>query len=176
MSEYDRKRCALFASASTESNGEYERRGAPNTDKARRDQYIGKAGEIAARAILSGALLVSLVDMEIYSKDNKSWEPDLLIDNRVRVHVKTCDQWESTLPESWIFQAWDREVFQDFTDEDLVMFVTRTDEAEWTVRFVIRVSELHRHKLFDAPLARRHREHKRAVYASRLEAFREDAS
>lgn len=121
---------------------------------------IGKLGEFAVRRLLkSRGLNCSPVNLEV--TNNKSFDADLIIAGRIRVHVKSQDVPQAKgFGLSWSFGIGDKdgnkgghrdkEIFDHYTDTD--MLITCIVADEWIgVCAEIPVHKLHDLNLFRDP-------------------------
>ncbi len=119
---------------------------------------VGKLGEFAVRRMLqSQGHPVSPVNLEVTT--HKTWDADLLIAGRVRVHVKSQDVPSAKgFGLSWSFGIGDKngnqgghrdkEIFDSYRDVDQVVFCLVNEEDGW----VGICAELPVHKLHDLNL------------------------
>lgn len=127
----------------------------------RHQNLVGKLGEFAVRRMLTNnGTACSPVNLEVTT--HKSWDADLMIAGRVRVHVKSQElEQAQRFGLSWTFGIGDKngnkhghqdkEIFKDFTAADMVVFCLVCDE--WIgVCAQLPVHKLHALNLFHDPL------------------------
>ena len=107
LDQYTLKRCKLFADFSAEtSSDEYAKRNQNNIEKIKLDIYRGKAAEFMVyNYLVNRGNKVNLPDLEIYSKNQKSFDADLIC-GKHNIHVKSCVV-NNKFPVSWMFQKKD---------------------------------------------------------------------
>lgn len=115
--------CENFADRVVYTNkDEYAKRKQSNLQKIKQDIFVGKLAEWGIYFIYlqRGRKNVSVPDMNIYSKENKSFDPDLRW-GLFNLHIKS-QNFESAdrYGDSWIFQA--KDPLFDFSNEyDIVV-------------------------------------------------------
>jgi len=87
----DFKKASEFADLRVEgSSGFYKSRGGGKVDKLKSDIRHGLLGEICvSKYFRSVGLSCTRPDTSIYSSKNKSYDPDLIVNNKARIHCKT---------------------------------------------------------------------------------------
>lgn len=157
-------KCRQFATDSLDTSvDQYARRG---QDPSKRQRMIiqltnGKlAEEISHATWLPYFSDLSSPDYNVYSKKDKSWDPDLTSESsNIRIAVKAKDardaaEWGA----SWIFEKTDRKIFgskldnQDLDPNQYVcMVVVDLLGLKGEVKACVRLQWLHDNKLFEKP-------------------------
>lgn len=158
-------KCDAFAVASAPTNmSALSRRGQTNPEAIKRQIRTGKIAEVLVHQEASKTFAkLSEPDFNIYTKKEKSWDPDLRdLDGFVRLAVKSqeVDQ-ANQYHESWVFQFndgkkydCDTEIFGKTIDPNqYVAFVLlNTPKRTGQIRAIVKVQWLHDKKLFQ-PMA-----------------------
>lgn len=123
---------------------------------------IGKLGELAVRRMIqSQGVNCSHVNLEVTTL--KSWDADLIIAGRIRMHVKSQDVPSAIrFGLSWTFGIGDKngnkgghldkEIFDSYTDTDMVAFCLVNEEDGWVgICAELPVYKLHDLNLFRDP-------------------------
>ena len=114
--------CEAFASRVVSTNkDEYARRKQSNLTKIKNDILVGKLAEWGVYFIyLQRGRYLNTPDMQVYSKEHKSFDPDLRW-GLYKLHIKSQTQ-ESFVRygDSWIFQAKDP-LFEFSNEYDIVI-------------------------------------------------------
>lgn len=157
-------KCREFATNSLDSSvDQYARRG---QDPSKRQRMIiqltnGKLGEELAHATYNSYFSeLSLPDYNIYSKKEKSWDPDLTdAPSNTRIAVKTKDardalEWGA----SWIFEKTDKKIFGSKLDNQnldpnqyVCMVVVDILGLKGEVKACVKLQWLHDNNLFEKP-------------------------
>ena len=139
-----------------------------NNNKIINDHFVSKLGEEAARIVLGQFAVIVGPDYLVYNKRDKSWQSDLFVNN-IGIAVKT--QKRSTAKRyslSWTFQC--SRLRSDpilLQPKAWVIFVEFDDLSVDAVCYVyppFKIEEL----LFEEPVLRYLKEHKKVVYARTL--------
>ena len=178
-------RCIKFAQDSVGTNTDrYARRNQFNPVKIKDDIKSGKLAEEVVYGKLS-ELYPNLTkpDYTIYSKKDKSWEPDLKdTTSQLRVAVKSQDlKSEVAYGSSWVFQYGDGKrdcdtgIFGKVIDPNhYVCFVSLATQLRFaTIKAIVKVQWLHDKKLFKEMRLASLRGNKLAVYYSDLEQYQD---
>jgi hypothetical protein len=90
ITDYNKARCHIFAEYSVESSaGEYARRNQSDPQKIQLDIYRGKMAEfMVCDYMASKGNNISKPDLEIYKSFQKSYDADLVCNNK-NLHVKS---------------------------------------------------------------------------------------
>lgn len=173
------QKCEQFAqdSASTSAD-KYARRNQFNLEKIKKDIRNGKIGEQGTYSVISQQYPnLSLPDYNIYSKQDKSWSPDLNDPSGIRIAVKSQDI-DSAINygESWVFQFnnganydCDTGVFKEKDDNHYVAFnALNVPKRFGTIRAIVKISWLHEKELFKEMKVHQLRGNKVAVYLDDL--------
>jgi hypothetical protein len=173
--------CAKFATASVQSSiDKYKRRNQFNVEKIIKDIKVGKLGEECVYDLVSKTYpTLSKPDYNIYDKKDKSWLPDLKT-NEFFLAVKTQNI-DSAIAygESWVFQYnfgknydCDKGIFKSEDDNHYVAFVAMNVPKRFAnIRAIVKVSWLHKNKLFKEMKKENLRGNKLAIYYNDLEQF-----
>lgn len=159
------EKCEKFAVASAPTNmTALGRRGQTNPEAIKRQIKTGKIAEVLVHLEVSKNFpKLSEPDFAVYTKKQKSWDPDLKdVDSGVRIAVKSQEV-EQALQyhESWVFQFndgksfdCDTEIFgKDIDPNQYVSFVLlNTPKKTGQLRAIVKVQWLHDKKLFQ-PMA-----------------------
>lgn len=157
--------CEKFAQASAPTNmSALSRRGQTNPEAIKRQIKTGKIAEVLVHGEVTKEFpKLTLPDFNIYTKKDKSWDPDLRdADSSLRLAVK-AQEYESALQyhESWVFQFndgknydCDTEIFgKNINPNQYVAFVLlNTPKRTGQIRAIVKVQWLHDKKLFQ-PMA-----------------------
>lgn len=149
--------------------------------KFSKDITIGKIGEeFVYRKYIQFIHNLKSPDYNIYSINDKSWEPDLKdLSSNLSIAVKSQDI-RSRLDngESWVFQLGssgkdtDKEIFNELNEDSYVAFVSlNIPKRIGEIKAVVKLSWLHKNKLFKPMQIDRLQSNKIAVYFSDLEVF-----
>lgn len=165
------ERCVNFSNEIDTSF--YSRRNQDNNEKRKKDQLIGKLGEILSYNYLINKIKdLSYPDFNIYDKKNKSWDFDLK-GIGFNIHVKSQDISQSKkYGESWIFQAggkykgYDKEIFDKISPNQFICFcIIDLDKNFGKIKSICKLEHLHENNLFKLPKVVRLQEmNKLAVY------------
>lgn len=171
FSEEEFSKCTEFANKIDTSF--YSRRNQFDNDKRKKDQLIGKLGEIISFNYLNNKIKdLSYPDFNIYDKKQKSWDFDLKA-NGFNIHVKSQDIVQSKrYGESWIFQAggkykgYDKEIFDKISPNQFICFcVIDLENKSGVIKSIVKLEYLHDNKLFKLPkLPKLQEMNKMAVY------------
>jgi hypothetical protein len=174
MTTYDSKliispeiaeKCEKFAIASAPTNmSALSRRGQTNPEAIKRQIKTGKIAEVLVHLEVSKNFpKMSEPDFGVYTKKEKSWDPDLKdTESGIRLAVKSQEV-EQALQyyESWVFQFnagknydCDKEIFgKDIDPNQYVSFVLlNAPKKTGQIRAIVKVQWLHDKKLFQ-PMA-----------------------
>jgi len=181
---YDK--CSKFSKDSVLTSADkYARRNQLDVEKIAKDIRNGKIGEQGVWDILVKSYPeLSAPDYTIYSKKDKSWDPDLKDNNSgIRIGVKSQDI-ESSLSfgESWVFQFGnggkydcDSGVFKETDLNHYISFVSlNVPKRRGEIRAIVKVQWLHDKKLFKEMKKATLRGNKVAVYYDDLEQYKDD--
>lgn len=181
------EKCVKFGLDSAPSSSDkYARRNQSDPIKIAKDIRNGKiAEEMAYAKVVDKYPNLSQPDFNIYTKKDKSWDPDLKdADSSIRVAVKSQDI-ESALHygESWVFQFGnggkydcDTGIFGKSIDPDhYVCFVLlNVAKRVGSLRGIVKVQWLHDKKLFKSMQKQNLQGNKVAVYYEDLEKYSND--
>lgn len=179
------EKCSKFATNSVStSSDKYAHRNQFDVEKIMKDIRNGKIGEEGTYSkLVSIYPKLSAPDHQIYSKKDKSWDPDLKdIDSKVRVAVKSQDI-ESAIAfgESWVFQFGDgkkdndKGIFGEKDENHYVAFnALNVPKRFGIIRALVKVQWLHDKKLFKEMQKESLRGNKLAVYYDDLEKFKDE--
>ena len=152
------EQCKDFAKASLPTSvDQYARRGQDPSKYYRQVIQLtnGKLGEeLAYAAYASYYPKLSKPDYQIYSKKDKSWEPDLMdLDSGIRIAVKTKDQRDANeWGASWIFEKTDKKIFQNIDPNHYVcMVIIDQINKKGEVKACVKLQWLHDNNLFTQP-------------------------
>lgn len=113
----------VFASCVVSSNIEEYRRRNQDGEKVLRDIYMGKLAECSVfRFFLSKNKTCTPPDFMVYAKNHKNFNPDLMVQGGLRVHVKSCKA-NTSFPISWVFQPQDSLVTRPLATDWLALVV-----------------------------------------------------
>lgn len=125
------KMCQNFADLVVNTNvDEYSRRNQTDTEKIKQDILIGKLAEWGVYFIYleRGRKTVSVPDMSIYNRRNKSFDPDLNW-GLYKLHIKSQSSISSQrYGSSWVFQS--KDPLFDFCNEYDIVIGCRVDYEE----------------------------------------------
>lgn len=171
FTEEEFKKCKDFSESIDTSF--YSRRNQTNNEKRKKDQLIGKLGEIISfNYLITKINDLSYPDFNIYDKKNKSWDFDLK-SNSYNIHVKSQDIEQSKrYGESWIFQAggkykgYDKEIFDRITKNQYVCFcIIDLSNKSGCLKSIVDLDYIHNNNLFKLPKLPIFQEmNKKAVY------------
>jgi hypothetical protein len=158
-------KCEKFATASAPTNmSALSRRGQSNPEAIKRQIKSGKIAEVLVHQEASKNFpKLSEPDFNIYSKKEKSWDPDLRdLDSEIRIAVKSQEREQADYyHESWVFQFndgknydCDTEIFgKNINPNQYVAFILlNTPKKTGEIRAIVKVQWLHDKKLFQ-PMA-----------------------
>lgn len=178
--------CSKFATDSVATSADkYARRNQLDIEKIKKDIRNGKIGEeVVWESLLRKYPGLTGPDYKIYSKKDKSWDPDLRdILSNMRLGVKSQDI-ESSLSfgESWVFQYGnggkydcDSGVFKDSDPNHYIAFVAlNVPKRKGEIRAIVKIQWLHDKKLFKEMKKASLRGNKLAVYYDDLERFKDE--
>ena len=179
-------RCTKFSKDSVStSSDKYANRNQFDIIKIAKDIMNGKIGEEGVYQILSQQFPnLTKPDHQIYSKKDKSWDPDLRDEaSKIRIAVKSQNI-DSAIAfgESWVFQYGsggkydcDTGVFKENDPNHYVAFVAlNTPKKTGIIRAVVKIQWLHDKKLFKEMKKQSLRGNKLAVYFDDLEPYKEE--
>jgi len=152
----------------------YASRNQENDHKRKRDQLVGKLGEVATHTYLKDKYPnLSYPDFTILSSKQKSWDFDMKC-HSINLHVKSQElKMSKKFGESWTFQSGDREVFDRKVPNQYVSFVIvdlATKSA--TIKAVVEMDFLFKKDLFKDPILQKLREsNKKVVYFRDMKEF-----
>lgn len=151
----------------------YAKRNQFNNEKRKKDQLIGKLGEILSYNYLKNKISdISYPDFNIYEKKNKSWDFDMKSSSH-NIHVKSQDiEQAKRYGESWIFQAgdkqkgYDKEIFDRLSKNQFVSFcIIDIKNNCGTIKSIVNVDFIHENSFFKLPkLEWLQQMNKKAVY------------
>lgn len=123
-SSYQEKLCSLFSAEVYITNKDmYSSRNQNNEDKVKSDIYFGKMAEFAVyNYLLSINRKCSTPDIMIYQAKQKSYDADLIVNDSVPLHVKSCIN-SPTYGNSWVFQPNDSLVNSPNENETIALVV-----------------------------------------------------
>lgn len=178
---YDK--CSKFSKDSVNTSADkYARRNQLDVDKIAKDIRNGKIGEEGVWECVSKQYPALIApDHTIYSKKDKSWDPDLKdTESGLRLAVKSQD-YDSALNfgESWVFQFGnggkydcDSGVFKESDPNHYVAFVAlNVPKRKGEIRAIVKIQWLHDKKLFREMQKQSLRGNKVAVYYEDLEKY-----
>jgi hypothetical protein len=117
------KMCKHFAEKCVITNiDEYKKRNQSDIDKIKNDIQIGKMAEFAVYYILlnAGKNNITLPDLNIYNKSKKSFDADLINENK-KIHIKSqTKESADAFGESWLFQKVDPIVINASDDDHFI--------------------------------------------------------
>lgn len=158
------EQCQSFAKTSLPTSvDQYARRGQDPSKYYRQVIQLtnGKLGEELAHAsYLPYYPALTRPDYKIYSKKDKSWEPDLLdATSGIRIAVKTKDQRDAEQwGASWIFEKTDRKIFGDKLDNKnldpnqyVCLVVVDLIGKKGELKACVKLQWLHDNDLFSKP-------------------------
>lgn len=178
-------RCEQFAKDSVSTSADkYARRNQFDVEKIKKDIRNGKLGEQGTHNVLLEHFPnLSEPDYKIYSKKDKSWDPDLSDPSGLRVAVKSQDI-DSAINygESWVFQHrpnktydCDLGIFKENNDNHYVAFNSlNVPKRIGFIKAIVKVSWLHEKSLFKEMKIPHLRGNKVAVYFSDLELYKDE--
>lgn len=165
ISNYYVKKCCDFADAQLEtSSAVYARRGEPRLEKMRLDIITGKMGEVAAYKYLKDkGINCSKPDFEIYEARRKSFDPDIVTDCGLNIHVKAQSH-ESMMRygASWLMQKTDKLVKNPLPNDLILMVSIEGSQAK--ILGIVSAEEVKANNLFDQPRIPRYAVSKVALY------------
>jgi len=179
-------KCSTFAKDSVgTSSGKYASRNQFSISKITDDIRNGKiAEELVYRELVKFYPNLSSPDYEIYSKKNKSWDPDLKdLSIPLRIAVKSQEiKSEIAFGRSWVFQYGsgknfdcDTGIFGGNKTEDTSHYVSfvslNIPKKTGNLRAIVKVAWLHEKNLFMAMKKQNLQGNKVAVYYENLEPF-----
>lgn len=176
-------RCTEFASNSVSSSADkYAHRNQTDIAKIMRDIRNGKIAEEIVYSVFSKQYPnLSKPDLKIYSKKDKSWDPDLKdTSSDLRIAVKSRDiEYVLHYNESWVFQFGngkkdcDTGVFGNNVDDNhYVSFVVlNIPKKIATLRAVVKIPWLHNNDLFKKMERENLQANKMAVYYEDLAKY-----
>lgn len=180
------EKCSKFAKDSVNTSADkYARRNQFDVEKICKDIRNGKIGEEGVWENISKLYpALTQPDHAIYSKKNKSWDPDLKdLESGVRIGVKSQD-YDSALNfgESWVFQFGnggkydcDSGVFKESDPNYYIAFVAlNVPKRRGEIRALVKIQWLHSKKLFKEMQKQSLRGNKLAVYYDDLEKHKEE--
>lgn len=151
----------------------YAKRNQFNNEKRKKDQLVGKLGEIISYNYLKPKINnLSYPDFNIYDKKDKSWDFDMKGDN-YNIHVKSQEVSQGIrYGESWIFQkgsknkGYDKEIFDKISPNQYICFCSiDLNKNCGEIKSVVNLNFLHDKNLFKEPkLAKLAELNKVAVY------------
>lgn len=180
------QKCSDFASASVgTSTDKYARRNQFNAGKIVKDIRNGKLGEEGVYSkLITQFPKMTAPDHKIYSKKDKSWDPDLKDgESNLRFAVKSQDVDSSiAYGESWVFQFGrggnfdcDTGVFKKIDPDHYVAFVAlNTPKRTGAIRAIVRIQWLHEKELFKPMKLKHLQNNKLAVYYEDLEKLKDE--
>jgi len=156
----------------------YSTRNQTNNIKRKKDQLIGKLGEIASYNYLKEKIKdISYPDFNIYEKKQKSWDFDLKSKD-FNFHVKSQDIEQGLkYGESWLFQnsglkykGYDKEIFDRISPNQYICFCTiDLKTKQGFLKSLVSLDYIHNNHLFKLPkLEKLQQNNKLAVYFSDL--------
>lgn len=157
FSNEDIEKCKDFANKIDTSF--YSSRSQTNNEKRKKDQIVGKLGELLSYYYLKDKLEnLSYPDFNIYDKKNKSWDFDLKATN-YNIHVKSQDIVQAAKYEpSWLFQAggnfggYDKEIFDKLSQNQYICFcVIDLKNVKGNLKSIVKLEHLHDNNLFKPP-------------------------
>lgn len=159
----------------------YVSRNQQDSDKRKKDQVVGKLGEIATYQVLKDKYpSLSPPDFKIYAIKDKSWDFDLKGDS-INLHCKSQDTKSSKkFGESWTFQRgddlrknYDKEVFERKTPNQYVSFiVVDLANSSATIKAIVDLDFLFKKDLFKKPILAKLRDsNKSVVYFHDMKQF-----
>jgi hypothetical protein len=174
------EKCTTFGlqSGSTSADA-YAKRNQKDLSKIEKDIRNGKIAEQAVHdKLVSLYPNLSLPDFNIYSKKDKSWDPDLKDSSGLRVAVKSQEAASAlAYGESWVFEygtsnsKGDVGIFGKDIAKHYVCFVNlNITKLIGSIRAIVSVEWLRNNDLFK-PMKLSYLTSKRAVYYSDLEKF-----
>ena len=166
-----KEKCLKFSYDSVDSSLDaYAKRGQSDKETIRGQIYTGKLGEYVSYLYLKEKYNVTEPDCNIYSKFEKSYAADLLINNK-KLHIKSQDiNQANKFGMSWIFQFkenskihTDNEIFVN--KEGTAIFVL-VDKLYLTgeIKGIVDINKLHSLNLFKAPKKLDLSSSKKAIY------------
>lgn len=150
--------------ADTIDTSYYDNFGQDNYAKKRDDQFVGKAGEIAAyHYLLSIGIETTYPDFKIYPAGKKSWLADLYTAN-TEYHVKCC-RFSGNYDSSWCFYIDDKHIFgNDGYENKQCIFCEFHRDNIVKVKIMVDTKVLHKNNLFCEPVKEKYKDTKKAVY------------
>jgi hypothetical protein len=179
-------KCTEFGKNSVGSSADkYASRNQYDIEKIMKDIRNGK---IAEQGVYEQMIILyphlTPPDYNIYSKKDKSWDPDLKdVDSNIRLAVKSQDISSAlSYGESWVFQYnhgksydCDTGIFKDSDDNHYVAFVLlNVPKRTGEIRAIVKVQWLHDKKLFKEMKKQSLRGNKLAIYFEDLEGFADE--
>jgi hypothetical protein len=138
----------------------YSTRSQTNNNKRKKDQLVGKLGEILCFNYLKNKITdLSYPDFNIYEKNKKSWDFDLKAVN-YNIHVKSQDVEQGLkYGESWLFQnsgskfkGYDKEIFDKTSQNQYICFcMIDLKEKFGLIKAIVSLDYLHNNNLFKYP-------------------------
>ena len=128
ISQYQDMQCKLFAEHSVDTNIDmYRKRNQFDRRKIESDIYNGKKAEFMVYNYLRKKKYgCSLVDLNIYKSDDKSFDADLKSEGK-NLHIKSHVV-NNLYPVSWLFQKRDPLVVSPSSEDFMVFCVLSDDE------------------------------------------------
>ncbi len=159
----------------------YLNRSQDDDNKRKKDQVVGKLGEIAIYHSLKDKYpALSYPDFKIYSSKDKSWDFDLKADD-LNLHCKSQEIKSSKkFGESWTFQRgdgksrhYDKEIFERKTPNQYVGFViVDLNNNSATIKAIVELDFLFKKDLFKLPILSKLRDNnKSVVYFNDMKKF-----
>lgn len=151
------KDCENFANKVITTNvDKYRTRNQFQADMIKKQIIQGKIAEFGVYYFFDGRC--SEPDLEVYPKQNKSFDADLHLSN-INLHIKSqSKESEARYSKSWVFQAEDP-LFKNASDNDLCVFCT-VDNDEVEISLVKKFKNVK----FGEPKLAKFRDIKRMVY------------
>ena len=153
----DINECTNFAESIDTSH--YASRSQTDPEKRKRDQIVGKLGELCVYNVLKNQFPdITYPDFNIYKAKDKSWDFDLKASG-LNLHVKSQDVLQGKkYGISWIFQAsngrrdYDKEIFDKLSPNQKIAFVSVDMVAKQSIlQAIVDLDILHDKKLFKLP-------------------------
>jgi hypothetical protein len=150
----------------------YASRNQESDSKRKKDQIVGKLGEIAVYTYLKDKYpSISYPDFKIYDKKDKSWDFDMKGEN-INLHCKSQElKMSKKFGESWTFQRgdghsknYDLEIFDKKTPHQYVAFViVDLQNNAATIKAIVELDFIHKKDLFKLPIMAKLRENNKSV-------------
>lgn len=158
FTEEEIKKCKEFSEKI--NTDYYSNRNQSNNEKRKKDQLIGKLGELLSYNYLNDKLEnLSYPDFNIYEKNKKSWDFDLKSSNH-NIHVKSQDIEQGLkYGESWLFQTsgskfkgYDKEIFDRISQNQYICFcIINLKENIGEIKSIVSLDYIHENNLFKYP-------------------------